>query len=77
MQRNWIGKSIGVEITFDVPKFGSISVFTTRPDILMGNTHLAVAFDHPLALQAKHNNHSMHLFKRIILLVPLNLLEQL
>ena len=56
MQRNWIGQSHGAEIKFTVPEFGEIAVFTTRADTLMGNTYLAVAFDHPLAIKAAKNN---------------------
>lgn len=56
MQRNWIGESHGAEITFTVPEFGEITVFTTRADTLMGNTYLAVAFDHPLTELAIKNN---------------------
>jgi leucyl-tRNA synthetase len=56
MQKNWIGESHGAEIKFEVPGFGEITVFTTRADTLMGNTYLAVAFDHPLAIQSANNN---------------------
>ncbi|MFH0342480.1 MAG: leucine--tRNA ligase [Chromatiales bacterium] len=50
MQRNWIGRSEGVEAEFSIPAFGeSLTVFTTRPDTLMGVTYLAVAAEHPLA----------------------------
>ncbi|MFK8031518.1 MAG: leucine--tRNA ligase [Gammaproteobacteria bacterium] len=52
MQANWIGRSEGLEIEFDIPGFGSQAVFTTRPDTLMGVTYLAVAAQHPLALKA-------------------------
>ncbi len=52
MQRHWIGRSEGVEIQFPVAGFGSLSVFTTRPDTLMGVTYLAVAAEHPLAIAA-------------------------
>jgi len=52
MQKNWIGKSIGAEIEYTVEGQDNIKVFTTRPDTLMGNTYMAVAFDHPLALAA-------------------------
>jgi len=52
MQRNWIGKSKGVEIEFEIAegdaKGEKIKVFTTRPDILFGATFLAVAPEHPL-----------------------------
>ncbi|MBD3410957.1 MAG: leucine--tRNA ligase [Ignavibacteriales bacterium] len=49
MQRNWIGKSVGAEIEFDV--VGSdekIRVFTTRPDTLFGVTYVVLAPEHPL-----------------------------
>ena len=53
MQRNWIGRSEGLEIDFAVPgEAAPLRVFTTRPDTLMGVTYLAVAAEHPLALQA-------------------------
>ena len=53
MQRNWIGKSRGLEIEFDVAEVpeanARLKVFTTRPDTFMGVTYLAIAADHPLA----------------------------
>ena len=52
MQRNWIGRSEGVELQFDVPEYGALSVYTTRPDTLMGVTYVAVAAQHPLAQRA-------------------------
>ena len=57
MQRNWIGRSEGIELAFaveneDVP----LSVFTTRPDTLMGVTYMAVAAEHPLAIKAAAKN---------------------
>ena len=53
MQRNWIGRSEGVELSFDVlGSEESLSVFTTRPDTLMGVTYMAVAAEHPLAEKA-------------------------
>ncbi|WP_409524996.1 leucine--tRNA ligase [Nitrincola sp. MINF-07-Sa-05] len=62
MQRNWIGRSHGVEVTFQVPGDGSLEVFTTRPDTLLGVTFLAVAAQHPLALQAAENNAELAVF---------------
>ena len=52
MQKNWIGRSEGVEIRFEVKGYGPLTVFTTRPDTLMGVTYLAVAAEHPLAAAA-------------------------
>lgn len=53
MQRNWIGRSEGVEISFEIAGFDeTVKVFTTRPDTLMGVTYLAVAAEHPLAKKA-------------------------
>ena len=48
MQRNWIGKSEGVMITFDMPTKGDIKVFTTRPDTIYGVTFMVLAPEHPL-----------------------------
>ncbi|MHB1566511.1 MAG: leucine--tRNA ligase [Acidiferrobacter sp.] len=52
MQRNWIGRSDGVEIRFATDDGGELTVFTTRPDTLMGVTYLAVAVEHPLVQAA-------------------------
>ncbi len=51
MQRNWIGKSKGVEIKFAADADSDIPVFTTRPDTLFGATYLVLAPEHPLLEQ--------------------------
>ena len=57
MQRNWIGRSEGLEFSFAVEgKEERLSVYTTRPDTIMGVTYVAVATQHPLALEAAENN---------------------
>ncbi|MDF7660402.1 leucine--tRNA ligase [Erwiniaceae bacterium L1_54_6] len=57
MQRNWIGRSEGVEITFDVAYSAEkVTVYTTRPDTFLGATYVAVAAGHPLAQQAAATN---------------------
>ncbi len=52
MQRHWIGRSEGLEIRFDVDGADPLTVFTTRPDTLMGVTYVAIAAEHPLAQMA-------------------------
>ncbi|MCK4865561.1 MAG: leucine--tRNA ligase [Gammaproteobacteria bacterium] len=53
MQRNWIGRSQGVEISFAIAdRDEKLDVFTTRPDTLMGVSYVAVAAEHPLATEA-------------------------
>jgi leucyl-tRNA synthetase len=61
MQRNWIGRSEGVEIHFKV-NGETLPVYTTRPDTLMGVTYLAIAAEHPLAHQAALNNSELSSF---------------
>ena len=57
MQRNWIGRSQGVEMTFAVADSDdSFDIYTTRPDTLMGVTYVALAAQHPLALAAAKDN---------------------
>jgi leucyl-tRNA synthetase len=57
MQRNWIGKSSGAEVTFRLDGADeSLDIFTTRPDTLMGVTYMAVAAAHPLAKKAAESN---------------------
>jgi leucyl-tRNA synthetase len=50
MQRNWIGKSEGVEIKFRITN-GELVIYTTRPDTLYGVTYMVLAPEHPLALE--------------------------
>ena len=52
MQRNWIGRSIGADVSFDIEgRDEPISIFTTRPDTLWGATFMVVAADAPLAAE--------------------------
>jgi leucyl-tRNA synthetase len=63
MQRNWIGKSEGVEVHFGLEGNPEpLKVFTTRPDTLMGVTYVAVAAEHPLALSGAVNNSELLAF---------------
>jgi len=57
MQRNWIGRSEGVEFDFAVDGLDElIRVYTTRPDTVAGVTYMAVAAEHPLASKAARSN---------------------
>jgi len=57
MQRNWIGRSTGAEVSFGIEGSNeTLEIFTTRPDTLMGVTYMAVAAGHPLAQKAAQNN---------------------
>jgi leucyl-tRNA synthetase len=63
MQRNWIGRSEGVELSFDVDgEDEPLVVFTTRPDTLLGVTYMAVAAEHPLAARAAQDNPAIAAF---------------
>ena len=63
MQRNWIGRSYGLEIQFQLENSDqTISVYTTRPDTLMGVTYLAIAPEHPLVLESAENNDDLNSF---------------
>ena len=63
MQKNWIGRSEGVDIRFDIAgSTESLSVYTTRPDTLYGVTYVAVAAQHPLAQQAAAHNAELAAF---------------
>jgi leucyl-tRNA synthetase len=63
MQRNWIGRSYGVQMDFGI--MGSeetLTIYTTRPDTLMGVTYVAVSGEHPLALRAAEENPELGAF---------------
>lgn len=63
MQANWIGRSEGVQIEFAIENSDdNLSVYTTRPDTLMGVSYVAVAAEHPLALQAAESNSELAAF---------------
>ena len=63
MQRNWIGRSEGVEITFDVADTNEkVAVYTTRPDTFYGVSYLGIAAAHPLASLAAQNNPELAAF---------------
>jgi len=60
MQRNWIGKSRGVEFSFklanSIEGIDSFAVYTTRPDTLMGVTYASIAAEHPIAIALAKEN---------------------
>jgi leucyl-tRNA synthetase len=62
MQTNWIGKSVGLDINFKIGTASSLTVYTTRPDTLFGVTYLAIAAEHPIAIEAGKNNQEIQTF---------------
>ena len=67
MQRNWIGKSLGLRLRFSFPAGGGeggdgVTVYTTRPDTLYGASFIAVAPDHPLAIRLAEEDPDMAAF---------------
>ncbi len=63
MQKNWIGKSYGCEIEFDIKDYAdSVKIYTTRPDTLLGVTYIAIAAEHPLTSFIKKNNPTIEAF---------------
>lgn len=63
MQRNWVGRSEGVEVKFSIQNTNEqLTIYTTRPDTLYGVTYIAIAPQHPLAKQAAENNSELKQF---------------
>ena len=63
MQRNWIGRSEGLSITFKIADSDdTVEVYTTRPDTFMGVTYMAVSANHPIAKKASENNPELAAF---------------
>jgi len=63
MQRNWIGRSEGLELEFAIEgESAPLTVYTTRPDTLFGVTYVAVAAEHPLAQKAAASNPELAAF---------------
>jgi leucyl-tRNA synthetase len=66
MQRNWIGKSEGLEFCFPLERaeagFAELKIYTTRADTLMGVTYLAISPDHPLSKSAAIGNSNVKAF---------------
>lgn len=66
MQRNWIGKSRGLEMRFDlasaVGEFTGFDIYTTRPDTLMGVTYVSLAAEHPIAKHLAESNPALAQF---------------
>lgn len=52
MQKNWIGRSTGAEVTFEIENFSKkLQIYTTRPDTLFGVTYMVLAPEHPFVLE--------------------------
>lgn len=66
MQKNWIGRSEGADVVFDLPEpiagLHELEVYTTRPDTLFGVTYVSVAAGHPIAQAAAANNAELAAF---------------
>ena len=63
MQSNWIGRSEGLELEFEIDDGGDpLRIYTTRPDTLFGVTYMAVAAEHPLAARAAQGNPDLQAF---------------
>lgn len=68
MQANWIGKSRGLEMSFELVEpfggFAGFDIFTTRPDTLAGASFMAIAPEHPLALELAKENEALATFSK-------------
>jgi leucyl-tRNA synthetase len=62
MQENWIGKSQGLEFSFDLSSGETLPVYTTRPDTIFGASFVAVAADHPVAQAVAQDNEAARAF---------------
>jgi len=66
MQKNWIGKSFGAEISFElsqtIANHSELTVYTTRPDTLMGATYVSLAAEHPISLALAKENPDLDAF---------------
>lgn len=66
MQRNWIGKSTGVDMSFaleaETAGLSSLDVYTTRPDTVMGVTYVSIAAEHPISLELAEKNDTLAAF---------------
>jgi leucyl-tRNA synthetase len=63
MQRNWVGRSHGANIQFNVDGYDTpLEIYTTRADTLFGATYLCIASEHPLAIQAAKGNKDLQNF---------------
>ncbi len=66
MQENWIGKSFGAEVVFEIDGYDEkIEIFTTRPDTLFGATYMVLAPEHPFVSQITTDDHKEEVEKYI------------
>lgn len=65
LQKNWIGKSEGATVTFEIENTGEIEVFTTRPDTLFGATYMVLAPEHPYVtdITTEENREAVEAYK--------------
>jgi leucyl-tRNA synthetase len=78
MQRNWIGKSVGAEINFEIEDFEyNLTVFTTRPDTIFGATFIAISPKHPIVNKILHKTKDKDRIKKFLNEIELDAKEQL